>query len=533
MLSFGNKVAIPSIENKYNSRNRIIKIAIEMAKKSGFQTFDKDTAKVVVKEIKEANWKAQYNYVVQAVQDRMREVFDQLPKIVPVVQPKLITMRRSSLQLIFETIKDKVGSPYVEIMKVAGEEVGASFGHDLIRTLKEHGRLPQKHEALLEIWCGFDSSADWGRFEIEGSVKVDHSFLVKIRENFLTRDYEKDPHMHCGFMVGYIKGVINETFIEWARWMKEHFPFIPPYVICESVHELEEKSTPDLCVFSVKFRQERLIKGRDMLVRAFQRFDEERYSDCVADARSTMEFALKRKIGFDVSDRLSFFRGIKAYDKIEVSLPSLDMALRRYDMASQVVHKSREARREESYQMILFVRRFIDELEAIPLTNAQVRQIRELSLPPKVERKKGAEPLNILAQKILVLQRTLEEFKVESKKDHMAIIEQTKEVKKTFLKFAKVYPDQVATAIRDEQQELIKILGDITEILKERDPEAAREADNWRSYLIQGIDLSANIIQLVTFLTGISSMPVLLGSQSAARTLELIRSAVNRLRDLV
>lgn len=495
-------------------------------------TFDKSEAERVAYQIREAKWKSLYDKVKDGLDHQLRQIFDSLPSIVPVVDSSLITLRVNSLQLILETVKEQLGVQYSGTLREAGEQVGATFGHELVKTLRERGGFPKKRDALLQMWAIFDSSADWGKISYEGFEETKSEFILRMESSFLTRDYEKDVHAHCSFMEGYIRGVLDESFTEWAAWVREDYEFAAPGLVCISVEEDHQRSTRETCVFKVKIGKDELPKSKEIYVSALRKFDKLQFDDAVEDSRAAMEFAAKEKLMVSPDTRLSFFRCVKAYEKLKMDLPMFETSLRVYDMASQVVHKKRKPSREEAFKTLFFVRRFIHNVEQMPLTNEQRKQLYNLSLPPPAETQK-ADPLGILDQKISLLIGVIETFRAENKEDHQTIIRQTGEIKDLCIKYARTYPVQVAGIIQSENQELVKILAGIQETLKETDLEASQQAEDWKSKLLKGVDMSANVVGLVTFISGIPSLQGLMGSVYSVRSTEFLKDIMEKLRAMI
>jgi len=77
--------------------------------------FDKKKASEVANAIKGMRWKDQYEKVRTEIDARIKEVFDSLPKIVPVVESDLVTLRVASLQTILDSFKKMWGQVLVTI----------------------------------------------------------------------------------------------------------------------------------------------------------------------------------------------------------------------------------------------------------------------------------------------------------------------------------------------------------------------------------------------------------------------------------
>ena len=78
-------------------------------------------------------------------------------------------------------------------------------------------------------------------------------------------------------------------------------------------------------------------------------------------------------------------------------------------------------------------------------------------------------------------------------------------------------PERVQALLNEQLGELRQILLETADQLKDKDPQKAKEAKKWYDYLARGISVTADLIQIVTFLTGIPSVPALANSDIPAR----------------
>jgi predicted hydrocarbon binding protein len=89
----------------------------------------------------------------------------------------------------------------------AGEDAGRRFGTALA------GQLPQEMPLLekIALWCDFDTSVGWGRFESALTMIDEHHVVGKIvlHNNFLVADKGPLDFNLCELMTGYISGVLS------------------------------------------------------------------------------------------------------------------------------------------------------------------------------------------------------------------------------------------------------------------------------------------------------------------------------------
>jgi len=142
----------------------------------------------------------------------------------------------------------------------------------------------------------------------------------------------------------------------------------------------------------------------------------------------------------------------------------------------------------------------------------------------------SVDPIGLLLLKIDRLQTFIEDFRVEDNKSHDAILRQGEEIKNLCTRYAEICPQKIAEIVESEAQELERLLLEIVEIARDRDPEVSRKAQDWYQKFVSGLDITANIVQLISFIAGIPSLPFALDSQTAERVTEFIKRVVGRLK---
>jgi hypothetical protein len=262
--------------------------------------------------------------------------------------------------MLLDGVRNHIGeNEHRKLFRTLGEEIGESFGHALIETLKQKKKLPTNQKTILAVWAIFDSSARWGDITVDLFNEKKAIAKIRISNNFLASGYEQDRHRHCSFFEGYIMGVINQAFMEWGRWIKRSNPAFLRPLMCKSIMESPLKED---CVFNIEFKEEELTSSCDKLIEAIEKHDNGRWEESIKLSRESLENALKDKIGL-VDKKFNFTKALKAFEKTGIILSSSDQALRFYSLANGAIHH------DDAHRITVFARRFITELEGISLTN--------------------------------------------------------------------------------------------------------------------------------------------------------------------
>lgn len=102
-------------------------------------------------------------------------------------------------------------------------------------------------------------------------------------------------------------------------------------------------------------------------------------------------------------------------------------------------------------------------------------------------------------------------------------VEEIKGFAKNILMFVEQNPQHVQAVLSKQSKELKQILLETAKQLEVKDPSKARRAKEWCSKLAQGVSVAADLIQIVTFLTGIQSIPGLANSDIPTRIVEFFK----------
>ena len=101
-------------------------------------------------------------------------------------------------------------------------------------------------------------------------------------------------------------------------------------------------------------------------------------------------------------------------------------------------------------------------------------------------------------------------------------VEEVRELSQSILTIVQQNPERVQALLNEQMDELRQILLDTANQLKDRDPQHATQARIWYSRLAKGISMTADLLQIISFLTGIPSLPALANTDIAARVLKFL-----------
>jgi len=333
-----------------------------------------EMAKNVVDEIKKISWKSVYESTLKAIDEKLRQIILTMPTVAPIrEESQLITLRKRTFQKLLDVMRGPLGSEYEHYIREAGENIGTSFGHDLILTLKSKGKIPARYDTLLETWREFDSSANWGTIEILTFDTSRKRIEIVFQHNFLTDGYEKNIHRHCAFLAGYLKGVVNQLFFEWIRWVEEIFYKPTQCLTCKS---FDENTRGKRCIFVADLSEELLKETRNRLLEAIFEYDNNKRAESATLARSAMECMLKERVGFDTEQYLKFTSILKIYESERILTSSEASDLRKaYFKASQIAHRDKKASKEDIREFLTTTRKMIRKLEEEELTSDRLELI--------------------------------------------------------------------------------------------------------------------------------------------------------------
>jgi len=136
------------------------------------------------------------------------------------------------------------------------------------------------------------------------------------------------------------------------------------------------------------------------------------------------------------------------------------------------------------------------------------------------------ENINIRLERI---ENIIETHAKESKRDHSLLMEDISMLRETCIYIAKKYENETRAFIESNNDEIKTLFKNIQMILQNKDPHQSYSAKTLREKLEKGIGISADLIQIITFLVGIASLPALLGTPFAKQAFDLIKRFFQKL----
>jgi hypothetical protein len=136
------------------------------------------------------------------------------------------------------------------------------------------------------------------------------------------------------------------------------------------------------------------------------------------------------------------------------------------------------------------------------------------------------ENINIRLERI---ENIIERHAIESKRDHNVLIEDILMLRETCIYIAKKYENETRAFIESNKDEIKTLFNNVQTILQNKDPHQSHSAKTLREKLEKGIGISADLIQIITFLVGITSLPALLGTPFAKQAFDLIKRFFQKL----
>lgn len=271
-----------------------------------------------------------------------------------------ITIRTKTLQQLLASIRKLMPGEHKRVFKEAGEEIGASFANDLHSFLASNNKIPKDVETLLAIWNKYDSIAGWGNFK---STVNKNKITIEIEDSFLASGLNGE-HPYCAFMEGYISGFLWEALkghyrlLEKAVFKPESPPFEPVAIL-----ETKEKNK---CIFEVRLQEEELEEAFDFLEAAKEAFRQSSFGEAGSAVRTSVEIALKEKIGLEKEDKASALKILDALKAKNVQLPYKAIG-DIYGSTSAIIHGSKKMAKSECEELIKNWGKIIKGLELMRL----------------------------------------------------------------------------------------------------------------------------------------------------------------------
>ncbi|MBU7045928.1 MAG: hypothetical protein HXS54_05780 [Theionarchaea archaeon] len=268
---------------------------------------------------------------------------------------------------------------YDETVKKIGETMGRNFANDFIfELLRKKNKIPKNFEVFANLWAGFDSKAGFGDIFIDEFSEEKKQIAITIVDSFLVRK-TGDDHRSCGFMVGYIKGILDEGFKEYYRWALEiDYLKIPGRVF--EVSRVDHSGTGQLCKFDVQLKEEELTETFDIYSKCKKAYYEGRFDDVIFLARVTIEICLRERIGLPRDSRVSTFKILGILKKKKVATVDFEEIKSLYSSLSKVIHSSKKSDKQYCSNVIDILSNIVHSVNRIDLSVSEWNEIRKEAL---------------------------------------------------------------------------------------------------------------------------------------------------------
>lgn len=137
---------------------------------------------------------------------------------------------------------------------------------------------------------------------------------------------------------------------------------------------------------------------------------------------------------------------------------------------------------------------------------------------------------DFLLDKLDIMDRKIDLLFKESSSAHAIIVAEVFAIKEVSIKLSEQNPKEVLEFINSKSTELKTILSSIEKSLKTKDLGKSITASNWKDRLEHGIGITADIIQLITFISGIPSLPAFADTQTSKDIVNLFRELAHKIR---
>jgi hypothetical protein len=254
-----------------------------------------------------------------------------------------VMIRVRTFQTILDEFRRLLDERYAGIIEHIGLSIGFNFGISLIRILRNSNWIPLDFPALLKFWALFDSSAQMGHvnFEYESEASGEGSVTAKIKHLFLTIGYGQDePVRHCNFMVGYLLSTADLASLLWTRWIRHSIYARPDYSWRATACLNDGLERDDITVFRLSLREERFSDVRDILGRAIDACEGQKWVEAMIDARICLENSLLNIVGLPTGTRISFGRLLEQLKNVRANMDFEKWKLA-YAVCSEFAHQVR------------------------------------------------------------------------------------------------------------------------------------------------------------------------------------------------
>lgn len=124
-----------------------------------------------------------------------------------------IAFRVDTINMLFDTVFDKLKEKAVEVLREMGRNVGQDFAEKFRKHVAplQEGGLIGSHEQVIDRWCEYDRLTGFGR--LENRTTYTHGRLkgnIHLVSSFLTYERDLSRNRLCSFFEGYVEGFLNK-----------------------------------------------------------------------------------------------------------------------------------------------------------------------------------------------------------------------------------------------------------------------------------------------------------------------------------
>jgi hypothetical protein len=135
-----------------------------------------------------------------------------------------------------------------------------------------------------------------------------------------------------------------------------------------------------------------------------------------------------------------------------------------------------------------------------------------------------------ISTKLERIEKTMKTHAAETKLDHSLMRQDILMLEEACIYIAKKYQNETLAFIESNKEEIKTLFMNVQTVLQNKDLSQSHSAQAMKEKLEKGIGISADLIQIISFLAGITSLPALLGTPLARQGFDLIRRFVQKLR---
>jgi hypothetical protein len=243
---------------------------------------------------------------------------------------------RPTAPVFFGLWREQLGQRADEALPIVGEEFGISMGNSFMDLLISAGRIPFTTDIAMQLLCRYHTDIQWGTFSYQRE-SPEH-LQVKVESSFLTLETDKNRHLYCPFLQGYLSGLLWIVLRERYRWFRNVFSATPDEPLLKPTKVVEKKD--DACLFLIEMSPEELSQAFDALFDSKEKLRAGAYFEALALVRTSLETGFKTRVSIPRSSRVSFFSLIDAYKKAMIPNDTLDYtkAGKIYEAASVAIH---------------------------------------------------------------------------------------------------------------------------------------------------------------------------------------------------